>query len=320
MLRRLRIIISIRDEITTLDSLSSVRNLKYRYSQKGGARMLYLTHMNANKIAENIDRNYVKFAIKKNNGKLRNILAPSVDLKNIQKEILRDLRKKVVLPNYVTCTSGLGTGSNAKFHVNKKIVVNLDIKDFFQSIKYSSVLELFVSLYYDEEYAELLTKLCTYHGKLPVGSPVSPMIANIVCTNFDKKVIEKLKIYKNFNYTRYVDDITLSSDDPRLNNEIPLVKSIMRWYGFKCNDKKVRFLRNSSRQVVTGVVVNKEIGIPREKVREIRARIHNISKVEWSHKKRMEVEAILGYLSYFRSIKPQIADKYIEIMKSKGLI
>jgi RNA-directed DNA polymerase len=48
--------------------------------------------------------------------------------------------------------------------------------------------------------------------------------------------------------------------------------------GFTVNQNKFRVIRDSQRQVVTGIVVNEAVRVPRELRRELRAIVHNCEK------------------------------------------
>jgi len=80
---------------------------------------------------------------------------------------------------------GTSIYDNALPHVNKDLVINLDLKNFFPTISYSDVFKLFKYIGYTTEVSHLLTQLCT-NGKnrLPQGSPASPNISNLICLSF----------------------------------------------------------------------------------------------------------------------------------------
>ena len=103
--------------------------------------------------------------------------------------------------------------TNAKIHKNKKIVLNLDLKDFFDSFHFGRVKGFFeknkdFKSFFPEltsELATLIAQLVCFNGKLPQGAPSSPLLTNLICNIFDVRVLKLAKKYK-LAYSRYADD------------------------------------------------------------------------------------------------------------------
>ena len=133
-------------------------------------------------ISNKIEDNYKIFNIKKRNGKLRTIYEPNYSLKEIQKNILKNILNNKSISNYAKAYhKGINLIDNAKEHVNKKIILKLDIKDFFESIEFIDVYNnCFQIEYFPKEIGVLLTHLCTYENHLPQGAPTSSYISNLV--------------------------------------------------------------------------------------------------------------------------------------------
>lgn len=140
---------------------------------------------------------YKNYTIKKKRGGTRQIFAPEKHLKSIQKRLNYFLQAYYlwIKPNevhgFVVNPHYLGTHcnivENAKVHVNKKFVLNIDLKDFFPSISARQVKEIFSStcFNFNEQISTALALLTTYEGKLPIGAPSSPVISNFVCLELD---------------------------------------------------------------------------------------------------------------------------------------
>ena len=81
--------------------------------------------------------------------------------------------------------------SNAKSHVKKSAVVNLDLKDFFPSITGDRIHGLFRKdpFFFPEDVTNLLTELVCNNGTLPQGAPTSPILSNMICYRLDKQLI-----------------------------------------------------------------------------------------------------------------------------------
>ena len=132
-------------------------------------------------ILENKETYYAEFSIKKKSGKLRKINAPTSWLKFL----LRDLATLFYIlrtPDKHSFGFELNRNivENAKLHIGKKVVLNIDLKDFFPNINETQVKEIFTNapFHLNNHLAELLTSLTTYKSKLPQGASTSPIISN----------------------------------------------------------------------------------------------------------------------------------------------
>ena len=106
-----------------------------------------------------------------------------------------------------------------------------------------------------------------YQGKLPQGAPTSPIITNLICNIFDVRISKLAKKYR-LDYTRYVDDLTFSTNNKEFLNIKniffeELEKEIIN-AGFNINKRKTRVQYRVSRQEVTGIVVNKKLHVSRD--------------------------------------------------------
>jgi len=231
---------------------------------------------------------YVAFEIEKRAGGKRRIHAPRAGLKKAQRKILDEIVAKI--PTHDAChgfVKGRSIVTNARPHEGARVVVKLDLADFFPTIHFRRVRGLFEFYGYSPEIAGLLAGVCTHRAKLadgrvvwpgvlPQGAPTSPAIANVVCRRLDAR-LAKLAAKVGAKYTRYADDLTFSfATDPevRLGRFLWWVDQICQAEGFTENAKKRRVLRTSTQQRVTGVVVNEGLTVPREVRRKLRAMIH----------------------------------------------
>lgn len=221
---------------------------------------------------------YKVFSIPKKSGGYRKIEAPLDELKVRQKWIKRCILDKVYVSEYAKgfkCNSSIY--ENALPHVNKELVINIDIKDFFPSIHYKSVYKIFMYLGYTKQVAHLLTKLCTNDKNvLPQGAPTSPVISNIVLLKLDKRLSELVKSVGAV-YTRYADDMTFSGDKS-IAKLLPLIYTIIREEGFQVNEKKLRLRYSNQRQEVTGLIVNKKVAVSKRTVKELENAIYYCKK------------------------------------------
>jgi len=228
------------------------------------------------RLAFNQGQFYRFFEIPKSNGQPRQIAAPQGKLISIQKWILGHILKRGK-PHHCAKAfiKGLSIVDNAKPHKNRKVVTRLDLKDFFPSITHRQVRKEFEHLGYPYHVALVLANLCTLRGALPQGAPTSPALSNLVCMRLDKR-LAGLGKKMHFRYTRYADDLVFSSNNRNFPKLIPFLKEIVQQEGFVVNEGKLAVMRSGSRQQVTGLVINKKVGIPRERRRWLRAVAHRL--------------------------------------------
>lgn len=207
----------------------------------------------------------------------RKLSLPSKKLKYMQRWILDNILYKLPTDDASHgFTPGKSTVSNALFHINKEFIFKTDIKDFFPAINSKRIFGLFKSFGYSKSIAYALTKICTYNDELPQGAPTSPYLSNLICRKMDYRITCLCK-KGNLDYSRYADDITISGGK-KIKNIKPLLQDIIESEGFKLNLEKTRFIHNSYRQTVTGIVVNKKSSIPRETYRKLRQEIYYMKK------------------------------------------
>ena len=252
-----------------------------------------LTKLNYIIFVRGIDQYYKTFDVPKKNGEPRHICASTGALKTLQHKLSNELwiHQKAVNDRYKRAPNishaferGKNIITNAKIHRNKKLLINIDLKDFFDSIHFGRVCGYFENnrdYKLPHEVAMTMARLVCYKGKLPQGAPTSPIITNLICHVLDMHLLSLAKKYK-LDYTRYADDLTFSTNYQGFVEMIDafyneLKKEILR-AGFLINEEKTRIIFHNSKQVVTGLVVNNKISVDHNYCREIRAMAHSIYK------------------------------------------
>ena len=228
---------------------------------------------------QSVDLQYQEFAIKKRSGKSRRIAAPNSELKSLQRKILRRLLARLSThPSATGFQPGISFVDNARCHQSQQVIIRLDLVDFFPSIHADKVLEYFQKIGWSRKAAKLLTRLTTRDGALPQGAPTSPRLSNLVNYSLDATLSTVIaRLDKTAVYTRYADDITISSSNPDfdVHQAIKRVLYRIRLYGYQPHvEKKFDVRRSHQRQTVTGLVVNQGVNLPREKRRWLRAVQH----------------------------------------------
>src|SRR5690625_2855681 len=225
------------------------------------------------------EEQYSVFYLTQKNGKKRKITTPNLSLQLMQNKILHQILNKHQRLDFVFgFYKDTNHIENAKYHQDSKEMLNIDIKDFFESINTNQVYFVFNKIFeFDSKISTILTRLTTYRGSLPQGASTSPALSNLVFRNCDYR-IKKLADKIGVKYSRYADDLTFSSEKP-FNKKYLLkaVESILKDNNFQINKSKTRFLSNHL--FVTGLsIIDGEIKIPRYYIRDIEQQFYYIEK------------------------------------------
>jgi len=250
---------------------------------------------------------YRKFDIPKRRGGSREIWAPEKDLKLVQhrlSDLLQNCVEEIRRAHGHETDGRLGIAhgfkrghsilTNARPHVARRYVFNVDLHDFFGSINFGRVRGLFLkdqNFSLNEKVATVLAQIACHENKLPQGSPCSPVIANLIGHPLDMMLV-RLANATDCTYTRYADDLTFSSNKPVFSSRIAKrsesdadvwlpgqgLKRLVTKAGFSLNEKKTRMQYRDSCQQVTGVVVNRKVNVPAAYRYTVRAMVDHALK------------------------------------------
>jgi|tagenome__1003787_1003787.scaffolds.fasta_scaffold20932207_2 RNA-directed DNA polymerase len=255
-------------------------------------------------------RHYHPFMIERPGKKPRRIDNPDRKLKGIQRQIHRKLLKPFVLPEYLH--GGIkdrSTYTNARQHLNQRMVIRLDLEDFFPSITDKQVYSTWSQRFdLSPPVASILTALTTYRRRLPQGAPTSSALANIALLDIDAKIQEAAS-QANYQYTRFVDDLVISGSQPQ--ELINVVMEALREGGFGISRHKLLLMPANGPQEVTGLTVNsrRAPSVLRQRRERVRAAIHQLKDLPKDEKFNQQITSIRGRIAHFTRINPGHADK-----------
>ena len=223
----------------------------------------------------------------KKNGEIRFISSPTIHLKSIQKWIVEHILSKKDCSEF--CHAYVKEKSiftNAGTHIGNQNLLKMDIHNFFDSIPHISVKNIFITIGYNLEVSHSLALLCTYKGYVRQGFVSSPMISNIIMKEFDDWIIKSLHeeeyLKFDFKYSRYADDIAISS---KKKAEVPLViikeniSEYLEKHGFIVNNNKIKLIKGKGPKLVTGIVVkNNSISVPNKYKRKLLKELYYCEK------------------------------------------
>jgi RNA-directed DNA polymerase len=287
----------------------------------GLCQKLGLVHHFVLDVAKEIGAYYEHFEIAKKKGGVRKISASTGRLKRIQRQILDGLLTPVVMPGHVHgCVKGRSIATNAAAHVGQDVVINIDLKDFFGTVNSATIQNIFQKYFgMEEASAVVFANLCTYQNHLPQGAPTSPALANLAALELDENILGMLK--GDYNYSRYVDDITISGtkDLPSL---LPQIYQAVEACGFVCNLDKTRILRQSMRQSVTGIVVNKKLNPSKRFIRKVRQSLYYCKRFGLhEHCESLDIKPhnfireMRGRIGYIRMTQEGLAENFSNQLK-----
>ncbi|AZA73775.1 reverse transcriptase family protein [Chryseobacterium indoltheticum] len=235
---------------------------------------------------------------------------------------------------------GKNIRSNAECHLEKKIVLSVDIKDYFETITESMVTNSLKKLGFKDNVALWIAKITTIENQLVQGFCTSPTLANIVTHSLDEEL--KSLCGSNIRYSRYADDLYFSSN----TDILPLddIQLAVEKYGFLLNEKKTKFMKRGQKQFVTGLTIfdSHSPRISKNRKKNIRLEINCITKFGYTaHAKHRLIargedpkdlgflsklgdevtntrNRLYGWLHFIQSIEPQFAKKYYKKLNDVG--
>ncbi len=280
---------------------------------------------------------YTRFQIPKRKGGTRAIASPKPKLRQAQGWILEQILQKISVHEAAAAfLTGKSIVNNAERHLHKNLLLRIDLKNFFPSIKFYRVKGLFQSFGYNPGMATVLALICTDAARigaklgdqkyfvalgeryLPQGACTSPTLSNIICRSLDHRLY-KLAQSMNWTYSRYADDLVFSHENSQaeLKSLLGLSRKIIAEESFIINEDKTMVMRPHQRQSVTGIVVNDgEMRISRRDMRRFRAFLHQYEQ-EGAEKMNQKLgkdatQYGKGYWAFIQMVNPTQAKKFSE--------
>jgi RNA-directed DNA polymerase len=244
-------------------------------------------------------------------GKKRLLVESTGHLKRIQRRILDNILMRLSpFPTSFGAAKGKTIKDNAKVHAASRYIAKLDIRSFYPSIHSIKVYRFFISQECSPDVARLLTALTTRDYALPLGTSTSPALADHIVRQIDLR-IHGMAAKVSLNYTRYVDDITLSGPFP-LERFSRMAVKILNQAGFRVKKSKLAFYGPtdaSSERVITGVAIRSgRITAPIDYVKSLEEELREA--IRESHREVVEgdfcpKEHYRGKINYIKWLDPE---------------
>lgn len=263
------------------------------------------------RIVASAPKRYKTYAIPKRNGGERIIAQPAFELKALQRLLMMRIFSDLpVHESAYAYVRGKSIRQNAVRHAQSSHILKLDFKDFFHSIRpvdLERVLRAVDRVQVNPLDHETMYQI-SFWGRgtnlpicLSIGAPSSPMISNIVMYELDRSIFE-LATSSGLIYTRYADDITVSSAAglaPLVKFEHRLASLIDRSpLALTLNDAKRGIYGRGERRMVTGLIITPDgrVSIGRERKREIRAAVNRIKTGVADDRLLMRCKGMLAFV------------------------
>lgn len=279
------------------------------------AKDLHLDLDYLNNLIQNANRYYKNYTIPKRTKGTRWISQPSPELKTLQYWIVENVFSSLpVSKSAFAYLKGRSIKTHARAHLSSNYFLHVDISHFFPSIhpfhlsRIVATSDLFSDPNIDvDESITLVNKICFKKDSLSIGAVSSPAISNIIMYPFDCAMENYCKA-NHFKYSRYADDIYISSEKYLEKDVLDNVKAELKKLNFTINFDKTKFFSNKYQKRITGLILTTDgkVSVGTKRRSEIKKMLYN--KIANG---KGDSEQILGYLSFLRDIEPETYNNLI---------
>ncbi len=323
-----------------------VENVSERFSSLFDIDKLIDKLVNFNSSVENLKKIprqelYNTFHISKRSGGLRRIDAPNSELMDALrrlKTIFEQDFKALYHTSAFAYVSGRSTISAVKRHQQNesKWFGKYDLSNFFGSTTLEFVIKMFSLVYPFSEVVkdeigkrelENALELAFLNGGLPQGTPISPLITNVMMIPIDYKLTKGFRDFneQKFIYTRYADDFIISSKYDFSFREVErFIENTLKDFEapFTIKSEKTRYGSSAGSNWNLGVMLNKdnEITIGYKKKRQFQAMLASYVMDKQSGKAwdKHDIQIMEGYRNYYKMVEgDEPIDKLIEHIGEK---
>lgn len=219
------------------------------------AEYMKISHRTIRMLLINTAKYYRSFEMPKKSGGTRTIQAPRLFLKVVQWWIKDTILDCLPVDDAVHgFVKGRSFVSNAQVHLGARHVLNIDIASCFDSTDAKLIEKVYLRSGYNSAVSLQLAVLCSLNKALPQGAPTSPALLNQILGDFDTEV-RLLAQKSGLTYSRYADDLTLSSSNRIDSSIVDIVAGKLGELGFTLNASKIHYMGANDRKTVTGLVL-----------------------------------------------------------------
>ncbi len=260
-----------------------------------------------NLLIKKSDKYYRKANIKKRSGGYREIYLPNPEIKMLQHYLSEKYLSKIEVSSYAQAyIKNKSIVDNVQPHLKNSHFLFTDISDFFDNIQVDNVkseIKNKFDILTDQDIEDLI-KICSYNNKFVQGAVTSPIISNIFFKRLDVKINEFVSELSNGVYTRYSDDITISSSSHIPNELLTRIEELLKSEGLHINSNKTYFSSYIPEIEITGLkIINYAVSLSSNKKKMIKNMIFH--KLKKGIDANESAKQVLGHLYFVMHIEPQ---------------
>lgn len=283
--------------------------------------------------------------VRKASGGARLVEAPREQLKGAQRRLYERVLSRVrAHPAAHGFVRGRSVRTFAAPHAGERVVLRVDLEDFFASVGDPRVRGIFETLGMPGPVARVAAALACHRtprsvlrdaeaGRverrslarlaqphLPQGAPSSPLLASLAAFGLDQR-LSALAGRFDANYTRYADDLAFSGGGALMSRAAVLLRAVTEIAldeGFCVRASKTRVMPSATRQVLGGLVVNRWPDVSRGDYDSLRARMHALAcgrgVPDGAGERERLVAELRGHVSW-ASARPHRARKLARLLE-----
>lgn len=248
-------------------------------------------------------------------GKVREIAAPSMQLKRIQRAISDELRRCVSVPDAVCSVVGRGVRWGASRHLGQPFISIRDLQRAFPTTTCARVHATLIGAGMPPDAESLVRRLVTVRGSIPQGAPSSNVILDLVLSSLDAK-LQSLSDSYDARYTRFADDLTFSASRP-LDEMMPLIDAAVDSDHYALKADKSWDYGEKDLKIVTGIVIGGSLTLPPSFVADTKRLIAEAHRGNWQASRR-QLDGRLAWISSFDALGGAALRKELRQIRNLG--
>jgi len=308
-----------------MDALNQLQYLRQRMLRLETTQEISLLLGRSQRELESMAANpgYQEFTIKKRDGTDRFIEDPEFSLKQMLRSLNGYLQGVYYFEKPDAAYGFIPTPdddpnpprnivTHAEQHLGCKWLMNIDLESFFHQISTEKTAKTLSSQPFqlNDDAASLLARLSTYKGRLPMGSPCSPVLSNLAFLPEDA-ALEHWAATNGWRYTRYADDLTFSSNAEIGQKPMQQTINLIENHGYRVHPKKRKLCGPGDEKSVTRLVLGpNSVQLPGDFHAELKEQIQDLSSTmrvqqrmgetdaPWIQKYQQRVRGMVGFAEH----------------------